>query len=205
MPPVTQPTLQDITSDRWDSLPPELKYALQRSDFDKSLQAISSYYKLDERAYQTLVREVMLVLFMFEPLSKLANALCKSISSISADDATSIVSELEMTTFFGAIDTLSLIETSKDFKALRGASTVPTPTAPPVSTPQIPEAPKDLREKLELRPEGISQTTTTSEGGVRPLTREEVLRSLAPARTMAKDIESLNVSQGQQIPPVSPH
>lgn len=81
----------------------------------------------------------------------------------------------------------------------------PAPTAPPVSTPQIPEAPKDLREKLELRPEGISQTTTTSEGGVRPLTREEVLRSLAPARTMAKDIESLNVSQGQQIPPVSPH
>lgn len=82
----------------------------------------------------------------------------------------------------------------------------PAPTAQPVSTPQIPEAPKNLREKLELRPGGIlSQTVTASEGGVRPLTREEVLRSLAPARTMAKDIESLNVSQGQQIPPVSPH
>ena len=73
---------------------------------------------------------------------------------------------------------------------------IPLPPVPSVTPPQIPEAPKDLREKLELRPEGIlSQTVTASERGVRPLTREEVLRSLAPARTMAGDIASLGTKQ----------
>lgn len=86
------------------------------------------------------------------------------------------------------------------------SGTKTTPAVPqPVSTPQIPEAPKDLREKLELRPEGIlSQNVTASEGGVRPLTREEVLRSLAPARTMAGDIASLSTPPVPETPLVPP-
>lgn len=81
---------------------------------------------------------------------------------------------------------------------------IPPPPVPSVTPPQIPDAPKDLREKLELRPEGISQAVTTSESGVRPLTREEVLRSLAPARTMASDIASLNNQKDQPTPQVPP-
>lgn len=95
---------------------------------------------------------------------------------------------------------------SKIIGYLSGTQSTPAPS--PVVTitpPQIPDAPKDLKEKLELRPEEIlTQTVTASEGGVRPLTREEVLRSLAPTRTMAGDIASLNAQRGPQVPPVPP-
>lgn len=55
--------------------------------------------------------------------------------------------------------------------------------------PDVPEAPKDLREELELRPETASKDTSPH-GEVRPLTRDEVLKSLSPSRTMAGDIAS---------------
>lgn len=209
MPTDTQPTLKEITTDRWESLPEDLRYALLRPDFDPNIKAISTYYKLDERTTQILVNEILLVFFLFEPLSKLASALTKAAPSISIDDASAIVSELKLSIFYGVTDTLSNIEISKEFKGLRSTSTAQIPSAsvvaPPPTPPQIPDAPKDLREKLELRPEGIlSQNVTASEGGVRPLTREEVLRSLAPARTMAGDIASLSTPPVPETPLVPP-
>ncbi len=76
------------------------------------------------------------------------------------------------------------------------------------STPNVPEAPKDLKEKLELRPEVApqSESVPVAEGGVRPLTRDEVLRALSPARTMAGDIASLSkgTSASTNTPPVPP-
>ncbi len=71
----------------------------------------------------------------------------------------------------------------------------------------IPEAPKDLKEKLELRPENapVVESAPTTEGGVRPLTRDEVLRALAPARTMAGDIASLSTqTPTPQVVPQTP-
>ena len=60
----------------------------------------------------------------------------------------------------------------------------------------IPEAPKDLREELELRPETASKVTSSGEN-VRPLTRDEVLKSLSPSRTMAGDIASAQQNNGK--------
>lgn len=70
-------------------------------------------------------------------------------------------------------------------------------------TLSLPEAPKDLKEKLELRPDGTP--TPGADGGVRPLTRDEVLRALSPARTMAGDIASLSKqAPAAQTPPIPP-
>lgn len=55
-------------------------------------------------------------------------------------------------------------------------------------TGQIPDANNDLKEKLELRPDGVPSGAKVTP---QPLTREEVLHALAPKRTMASDIESL--------------
>ncbi len=73
------------------------------------------------------------------------------------------------------------------------------------TAPSVPEAPKDLKEKLELRPDG-TQTGGPAAGensGVRPLTRDEVLRALSPARTMAGDIASLT-KQAPTTPTIPP-
>lgn len=75
------------------------------------------------------------------------------------------------------------------------------------SMPDVPEAPKDLKEKLELRPDGTPASGAAGEtAGVRPLTRDEVLRALSPARTMAGDIASLSkqTPASPSTPPTPP-
>ena len=62
--------------------------------------------------------------------------------------------------------------------------------------PTVPEASKDTRERLDLRPEGVAQGAPGNENATKPLTREEVLRALAPKRTMASDIESIRQVSG---------
>ncbi len=64
----------------------------------------------------------------------------------------------------------------------------------------LPSANKDTREKLELRPEGIENASGTNENSPRPLTREEVLRAIAPTRTMQKDIASIKDESGASSP-----
>ena len=73
--------------------------------------------------------------------------------------------------------------------------------------PQLPEINPDTREKLELRPQSVPHMPTAApveDPGARPLTREEVLRTLAPKRTLASDIESLRqqgaVAEGYTTP-----
>ena len=56
----------------------------------------------------------------------------------------------------------------------------------------VPEADKETREKLELRPDG------TTRPDARPLTREDVLNAIAPKRTMASDIASLKKEEPLQ-------
>ncbi len=58
--------------------------------------------------------------------------------------------------------------------------------------PTIPEASKDVREKLELRPEA----SASGQGGVgpKPLTREQVMQALAPKRTMIDDMANVKQS-----------
>ena len=65
--------------------------------------------------------------------------------------------------------------------------------------PVIPEASKDTRERLELRPEGVARggrEASENAEGPKPLTREEVLQALAPRRTMASDIEHIKQERG---------
>lgn len=66
------------------------------------------------------------------------------------------------------------------------------------SEPTLPKADSTLKEKLELRPEGVRPQENTNvvqnnveEQSPKPLTREEVLNSLAPKRTMRDDIAAV--------------
>ncbi len=69
----------------------------------------------------------------------------------------------------------------------------------------VPEAPKDLRERLVLRPDAAAVTgprpAVDMGTGNRPLSREEVLSALSPRRTMTGDIQSI---QRQNPPPPPP-
>lgn len=54
--------------------------------------------------------------------------------------------------------------------------------------PVIPVASKEVTAQLDMRPADVSPDMQTAS---KPLTREDVLRAIAPKRTMASDIESV--------------
>ncbi len=73
-----------------------------------------------------------------------------------------------------------------------------------VSSYSVPQANNQLKEKLELRPEGVARPSTPlppvapqGEGALKPLTRDEVLKALSPQRTMKSDIEAMRVDDGK--------
>lgn len=63
----------------------------------------------------------------------------------------------------------------------------------------VPKANRDIREKLELHPDGIAKPQLGEErlekDPAKPLTREDVLNALESRRTMGSDIESVKKDQ----------
>lgn len=68
--------------------------------------------------------------------------------------------------------------------------------------PSLPSAPKDIKDRLELRPEGVpvGGTSQETETSARPITREQLLTALTAKRTMAGDIESIKQSGSKEVP-----
>ncbi len=195
MPPENNNPLGAITKERFDALPRELRDAITDKRFDESLQRISSYYTLNDGERELLRNEILFVLFGYEPVSKLGEALKRRIPRLSESEARALVDMLHLSIFYGVTSILSEIEHDPEFVSLRSTIVVP------VEAP-LPDADSSLKEKLELRPQtSIPRPAVTDGEMVRPLTREEVLRSLAPARTMTQDIASLHQ---QNVPPAPP-
>ena len=105
--------------------------------------------------------------------------------------ADQIVSEIKLGILFGHTDTLTAIEQSPDFVSLRTATQT-----------TVPEAKKNTREELELRPERVSvqpETASPDKIHAKPLTRDEVIKALAPKRTMAGDIASIQEKENHNV------
>ena len=64
--------------------------------------------------------------------------------------------------------------------------------------PSVPPAPRDVKEPVTFRP--TTPPMPVPSDNSKPLTREEVLRSIAPKRTMAQDIESLKRERKEGVP-----
>ena len=195
MPPENNNSLGAITKERFDVLPRELQNAITDDKFTASLQRISSYFTLSAEEQELLRNEILFVLFAYEPVSKLGEALKRRIPRLSESEANAVVDMEHLSIFYCVTSVLSEIETNPEFTSLRSKFVTP------VEAP-LPDADSSLKEKLELRPQtSIPQPPVVDGGMVRPLTREEVLRSLAPARTMTQDIASLHQ---QNVPPAPP-
>ncbi len=156
---------------------PEIKTLVESREFKETLANIVTFEKVSAWLLPTIENEVLVILAFYAPFSHLAKNISES-TGLSLE-----VSENLAT----LIDSLLLSDIRNDLEAyeyLLNAELAKTGT--------LPEAPKDLREKLELRPVGQPSIGTSSNTeGPRPLTREEVLQSLSLRRTMATDIESI--------------
>ena len=186
----TEITLKEIIDARWDDLPVELQQVFHGTSYATHIDTIAGYYHLTEKQKRVLKNEIDLIIFLFEPLSHLAENLMKNLV-IERSTADQIVSEIKLGILFGHTDTLTEIEQLPDFVSLRSKL-----IKQQSNTTGIPKPSHRTHEELELRPEGVSsdfsQPAVTEP---QPLTRDEVLRALASRRTMPNDIDSLRHTQ----------
>ena len=187
-------TLKEIIDARWNDIPVELQQVFHDASYTTHIDTIAGYYHLTEKQRQLLKNEIDLIIFLFEPLSQLSENLTKNLV-IERSVADQIVSEIKMGILFGHTDTLTAIEQSPDFVSFRTATQTASQTI-------VPEANKNTREELELRPEGVSaqpETASPDKIHAKPLTRDEVIKALAPKRTMAGDIASIQEKENHNV------
>lgn len=195
MPDISYEETEKILADRIHEFPVVEKFIVDKK-LDENIKTILAVEHIDEEFVPHVMFEVRLILGFYSPLRFLAKKL-QSVSTITQDSAERIAVMFESLIPDDIMIELLTFEYYW-FKELG-------------DTGNIPEADKNMKEKLELRPQmgsgQVSGGEEKKEGGVRPLTREEVLKSIAPSRTMAKDIASVTGKGAPQTPtppPTSP-
>lgn len=161
---------------------PVIKAFVADPAFKKTLAELVSFEEIDPALLPTIEWEVLIVLGLYAPLSELAQNISESTSLPleKAEGLTAMIESILLDTLHDELSAFDLFWNAELEK-----------------TKNLPEAPKDFREKLELRPEGSPTITVpTSTDTPKPLTREEVLQALAPRRTMATDIEGITQKKG---------
>jgi len=187
---------------------PEIEKLIQQDAFKASIAQILKIEGLDSELEPLIENHIKLVLGFFMPQSDLPESLSEDVE-IPLDKATAIASLAEILIFGPVQNELTAFQYlwNQELEKNKNLSeTVPLKKTEPVTHPSLPEAPKDLKEKLELRPEGVPtqmKPTPIADGteatGPKPLTREEVLQALSPKRTMAGDIESIKQKSDEEV------
>lgn len=166
------------------------------------LGSLSTQFGFDETTQKAFINVIGDAILGFFPKGDVKQQL---ISQLKMNNESADIAINALGTFIEMIaGSAAIPEAQKDLK--EKLELRPDEVQSPQTEGVIPEAPKDLKEKLELRPEEAQVSKGDGEAGVRPLTRDEVLRALAPARTMAGDIASLEKqsSTASDIPHVAP-
>jgi hypothetical protein len=190
------PALNQLVEERWRELPLDLKEVLTASELNAQLHNIVATLNLGEGALEKLRNEILLVLFVFEPITHLQKNIRQSLG-ISEEYAASIFLQLEMLSLYGVKDYLYEIAKDAEFVSIHEVlDSLET---------SLPDADSSLKERLELRPDGTAAPKAplqgANQGEVQPLTREQLLSALSAKRTMAGDIEAMKRNQG--APPSS--
>lgn len=185
----TNTSLDTILKDRFDALPEEIRQAFLDPKFDEHFDKIVHGYNLDAIQSAMLMDEIVLVLFLFEPITNLKKNITKRLN-VTEDVADDIVFDLEYSVFLLVFDTLNEIARDPKFVGIRDTNTNN-------ALGQVPKVDGEIREKLELRPEGMSSSEGGDGGAPKPLTREEVLSALTPKRTMQGDIRTIQSQEGK--------
>lgn len=159
---------------------PTIRNLIASPQFKETLRNILNLGKVEQSLLPIIESELMIVLTFYAPLHDLSRNVSLS-AGLPIEKSEEIAALIETLLLEPVRDELYAFEYFWDEEVKKDSA--------------VPGAPKDVREKLDLRPEGVlpNQAPNTNDrfGNERPLTREEVLRSIAPKRTMASDIESV--------------
>jgi len=149
---------------------PQMKAVAEGEYFIETLTQILDFEEINQEFLPIIENEVKVILTLYAPLDKLGANITES-TGLPLEKGESIA---------GLIETLVLQPVYNDLLAY---SVLWEQELEKIES--IPEANKELKDKLELRPENVLPTMQ------KPLTREDVLGALSPKRTMAGDIASI--------------
>lgn len=175
---ITSETAQGMIEARFGEYP-ELGAVAHDPEFKTKLAQILDFSAINQDLYPTIENEVLVILSLYAPLRELGQNIAED-TGLALEQAENIAT---------LIETLILAPVQDDLEAFDYLWHKQLE-----EEPQVPEANKELKEELALRPEGVVAPGTIEGTGAlnqKPLTREEVLKSLSAKRTMQSDITSI--------------
>lgn len=166
---------------------PQMKAVVDGDNFRNLLIQILDFEKIDQVLLPQIENEVIVVLTLYAQLHELAENISETtgIPITTSKNITALIETLILQPVLDDLTTYDLLWQSELEK-----------------NQNLPPAPKDIKDRLELRPEGVpvGGTSQETETSARPITREQLLTALTAKRTMAGDIASIKQSRSEEIP-----
>lgn len=164
---------------------PEIFTLVSHPSFKTTLSQILEFEGVNKEFLSAIENQLLIILAFYAPIGELPQNISES-TGLPLETAKRVATMIDTLLLQPIHDELIAFEYHWNEELKKEGS--------------LPEASKETREKLELRPENVPQrdAVAADDAGARPLTREEVLKALAPTRTMAKDIES--IKEGEEAP-----
>lgn len=188
---MTRDEAQKMMRARFEEYPVFGAIALSAT-FKEGLVQILTFAHIGEEFLPLIENEVMVVLSLYAPLSKLGANIAET-TGLPIETCEDVASLIESLILDPVIDDLR----AYDFLWQQELATTAT----------VPEAIPDAKERLDLRPQGAipvvplpPKASQVPPQGARPLTREELMNALSPKRTMATDIEAVRQKQVPEKP-----
>jgi hypothetical protein len=162
---------------------PELGVIATDPHLEETLAQILDFESVDQSLLPVIKNEILVPLALYAPIYELAQNIQEStgLSEEASKNVSNLVETLILKPVYNDLLAYGYLWEQELQKSAR-----------------IPEANKDFKEKLELRPDGVPaikpevvEDVPEPVSDAQPLTREAVLSALSPRRTMANDIASI--------------
>ncbi|MCF7816061.1 MAG: hypothetical protein K9M10_02485 [Candidatus Pacebacteria bacterium] len=155
---------------------PQCNAIVSAQSFKKELLDILEFESVDVALYESIENEVMLVLTFYSPLFELTQHIQES-TSLSLETSEHLATLIETLVLSPVIDDLQAFEYLWKKELEENTS--------------LPDVTEGNGGHTEHWPKGESSPIGGGGVGPKPLTREEVLKALAPNRTMASDSKQI--------------
>ena len=158
---------------------PQMKAVMYAENFRNLLLQILDFEKVDQSLLPQIENEILVVLTLYAPLHELAENITET-TGIPIEISKNITTLIETLILQPVYDDLVVYDSLWESELKKNGN--------------LPSASRDIKDRLELRPEGAVRAEIPQEEnslGQTPLTREAVRAALTPQRTMASDIESI--------------
>lgn len=166
---------------------PQMKAVIDAENFKNLLLQILDFEKVDQSLLPQIENEVLVILTLYAPLHELAENITET-TGIPIETSKNITTLIETLILQPVYDDLVIYDSLWESELKKDKN--------------LPSASQDVKDSLELRPEGVPVGGTSHEAKttVQPITREQLLTALTAKRTMAGDIESIKQSGSKELP-----